>query len=65
MNYYECYLYRADGSICGASPILRHKDVEAIEQARAIFTRRSDAQSVELWQDERQVYAHKERAIAS
>ena len=65
MNYYECYLYRADGSVCGASPFLRAKDVEAIEFAAQIFAERNDARSVELWQDERQVYAHKERAIAS
>jgi hypothetical protein len=65
MNYYECYLYRPDGSICGASPILRPKDVEAIEVARQIFTGRDDASCVELWQDDRQVYAQKARAHAS
>lgn len=62
MLYYECYLYRSDGSICGASPVLRRKDVEAIEVARQIFTGRGDATSVELWQDKRQVYAQKARA---
>ena len=61
MNYYECYLYRQDGSICGASPILRGKDVDAIETARNIFTHRGDAKSVELWQDDRQVYTQKEK----
>jgi len=65
MVYYECYLYRLDGSICGASPILRKKDVDAIEVARGIFTGRNDASSVELWQDDRQVYAQKSRAAAS
>lgn len=65
MIYYECYLYRPDGSICGASPILREKDVEAIEVARRIFIGRDDAIHVELWQDGRQVYAQKARAQAS
>ena len=65
MVYYECYLYRPDGSICGASPILRQKDVEAIEVARQIFTDRNDASLVELWQDNRQVYAQKTRETAS
>jgi hypothetical protein len=65
MIYYECYLYRADGSICGASPFLRAKDVEAIAFAHQIFSERGDARSIELWQDERQVYVHKENAIAS
>jgi hypothetical protein len=65
MIYYECYLYRSDGSICGASPILREKDVEAIDVARQIFTGRDDAICVELWQESRQVYAQKARAQAS
>ena len=65
MVYYECYLYRPDGSICGASPILRRKDVDAIEVARHIFTGRNDASSVELWQDDRQVYAQKSRVAAA
>jgi len=57
MRYYECYLYRADGSVCGASPLLRKSDDEAAELARQILAQRHDAQRFELWQEDRRVAA--------
>ena len=56
MTYYECYLYRADGSVCGASPLFRPGDDEAMEVARHIFAQRGDARRFELWQDDRQIH---------
>jgi hypothetical protein len=62
MIYYECYLYRADGTVCGASPLLRRDDQDAMEIARHIFAQRNDARRFELWQDERQVHVEEEVA---
>ena len=65
MLYYECYLYRPDGSICGASPLLRDDDEKAAEAAREIFMQREDAASFELWQENRQVSIGAENKKAS
>jgi hypothetical protein len=62
MTYYECYLYRADGSVCGASPLFRQGDHEATEVARQIFAQRGDARRFELWQDDRQVHIEDDTA---
>jgi hypothetical protein len=55
VTYYECYFYRADGTVCGASPLLRSDDRAARDMARHIFAQRGDAERYELWQDDRQV----------
>lgn len=65
MLYYECYLYRSDGTICGASPLFRDGDLAAMEVARQIFAHRDDAHSIELWQDDRQVHIQAKPAAAS
>lgn len=65
MLYYECYLYRPDGSICGASPLLRDDDSTAMEAAWQILTHRNDARTVELWQDNRRVHVQAKPAAAS
>jgi hypothetical protein len=65
MVYYECYLYRADGTVCGASPLLRQSDGDAVELARRIFIHRGDANRFELWQEERRIHVEEHVRQAS
>lgn len=56
MLYYECYLYRPDGTICGASPFTEADDGEARRVARSILAQRHDAVRCELWQEDREIF---------